>query len=66
VSSGAAQGSDLGMWDSDPALMSKNWDCCDLRIVTRFFDSIDGLQEVVVMNLEGKLFNQIKNGLLQR
>lgn len=57
---------EFGIWDYSPEVTSENWDCHDLAIVTRFFDSIDGLEEVVVKNFKGEKFNQIRSTLLEK
>jgi hypothetical protein len=56
----------FGMWDFPPSIGSAIWDCYDLTIAARFFDSIDGLEEVVAKNFSGEEFNQIRSALLEK
>ena len=54
----------FGMWDYPPEFT--NWDCRDFAVVTRFFDSVDGLENVDAKNFEGEGFDQIRNAFVEK
>jgi len=57
---------EFGIWDHPNSMVSGDWDCFDLVITTRFFDSIDGLEEVVINNFQADEFNRIRSALLEK
>jgi hypothetical protein len=54
----------FGLWDSFPE--NNSWDCHDLAVVTRFLDSVDGLEEVDTKQFKGESFDQIRNAFVEK
>jgi hypothetical protein len=51
---------------SDHAPMIPNWDCEDMAVVTRFLDSVDGLEEVDALHFQGTDFDRIKRAFVEK